>query len=64
LHAWRTSRGSGRLTFANAAKRGGKMKAQTQPRVIVLDNAIPDIVHTAPVMLTEAEQSQRARGVA
>jgi anti-anti-sigma regulatory factor len=40
--------------------------AQTQPppQVIVLDcSAIPDIEYTALLMLTEAEQSLRARGI-
>jgi sulfate permease, SulP family len=61
-------RTEGRLTFANATNAAEKMKAlvaQTQPRVIVLEcSAIPDIEYTALMMLTEAEQSQRARGVA
>jgi sulfate permease, SulP family len=61
-------RTEGRLTFANAVNAAEKMKAlmaQTQPRVIVLEcSAIPDIEYTALVMLTEAEQTQRARGVA
>jgi SulP family sulfate permease len=61
-------RTEGRLTFANATNAAEKMKAlvaQTQPRVIVLEcSAIPDIEYTALVMLTEAEQTQRARGVA
>ena len=60
-------RTEGRLTFANAANAGEKMKAlvaQTHPRVIVLEcSAIPDIEYTALVMLTEAEQNLRARGV-
>ena len=60
-------RTEGRLTFANAANAGEKMQAlvaQSQPRVIVLEcSAIPDIEYTALVMLTEAEQTQRARGV-
>jgi len=60
-------RTEGRLTFANAANAAEKMQAlvaQTQPRVIVLEcSAIPDIEYTALVMLTEAEQNQRARGV-
>jgi sulfate permease, SulP family len=60
-------RTEGRLTFANAANAGEKMKVlveQVQPRVIVLEcSAIPDIEYTALVMLTEAEQNLRARGV-
>jgi MFS superfamily sulfate permease-like transporter len=60
-------RTEGRLTFANAANARDKMQAlvaQTQPRVIVLEcSAIPDIEYTALVMLTEAEQNMRARGV-
>ena len=60
-------RTEGRLTFANAANAREKMQAlvaQTQPRVIVLEcSAIPDIEYTALVMLTEAEQNMRARGV-
>ena len=60
-------RTEGRLTFANAANAAEKMQAlvaQAQPRVIVLEcSAIPDIEYTALVMLTEAEQNQRARGV-
>jgi high affinity sulfate transporter 1 len=60
-------RTEGRLTFANAANAGDKMKAlvdQASPRVIVLEcSAIPDIEYTALVMLTEAEEKLRARGV-
>jgi SulP family sulfate permease len=60
-------RTEGRLTFANAANAGEKMKtlvAQAQPQVIVLEcSAIPDIEYTALVMLAEAEQNLRARGV-
>lgn len=60
-------RTEGRLTFANAANAGDKMKAlvdRYQPRVIVLEcSAIPDIEYTALAMLTEAEEKQRARGV-
>jgi sulfate permease, SulP family len=60
-------RTEGRLTFANAANAGEKMKAlvtQIQPQIIVLEcSAIPDIEYTALVMLTEAEQNLRARGV-
>ena len=60
-------RTEGRLTFANAANAGEKMKAlveQYNPEVIVLEcSAIPDIEYTALVMLTEAEQNLRARGV-
>ncbi len=60
-------RTEGRLTFANAANAGEKMKAlveQYNPRVIVLEcSAIPDIEYTALLMLTEAEQHLRARGV-
>jgi sulfate permease, SulP family len=60
-------RTEGRLTFANAANAAEKMQAlvaKAKPRVIVLEcSAIPDIEYTALVMLTEAEQKQRARGV-
>jgi anti-anti-sigma factor len=60
-------RTEGRLTFANAANAREKMQAlvaQTQPRVIVLEcSAIPDIEYTALVMLTEAEENLRARGI-
>jgi SulP family sulfate permease len=62
-------RTEGRLYFANAANVGEKMQAlvaQTQPppQVIVLEcSAIPDIEYTALVMLTEAEQKLRARGI-
>lgn len=60
-------RTEGRLTFANAANAGEKMKelvAHYNPEVIVLEcSAIPDIEYTALVMLTEAEQNLRARGV-
>lgn len=60
-------RAEGRLTFANAANAGEKMKAlvaQTQPRVIVLEcSAIPDIEYTALTMLTEAEENLRLRGI-
>lgn len=60
-------RTEGRLTFANAANAADKMRAlvaQYDPRVIVLEcSAIPDIEYTALVMLTEGEQSLRARGV-
>lgn len=60
-------RTEGRLTFANVENARGKMQAlvaQTQPRVIVLEcSAIPDIEYTALVMLIEAEQNLRARGI-
>ena len=60
-------RTEGRLTFANAANAAEKMQAlvaKAKPRVIVLEcSAIPDIEYTALVMLTEAEQKQRARSV-
>jgi len=62
-------RTEGRLNFANAANVAARMQAliaQTQPppQVIVLDcSAIPDIEYTALLMLTEAEQSLRARGM-
>jgi SulP family sulfate permease len=60
-------RTEGRLYFANAANAAEHMQAlvaQTQPRVIVLEcSAIPDIEYTALMMLTEAEQRLRARGV-
>ena len=60
-------RTEGRLTFANAANAAEKMKAlvaQFNPRILVLEcSAIPDIEYTALVMLSEAEQNLRARGV-
>ena len=60
-------RTEGRLTFANAANASEKMQAlvaQTEPKVIVLEcSAIPDIEYTALVMLTEAEENLRGRGV-
>ena len=60
-------RAEGRLTFANAANAGDKMKAlvaETAPKVIVLEcSAIPDIEYTALTMLTDAEQTLRARGI-
>jgi MFS superfamily sulfate permease-like transporter len=60
-------RTEGRLTFANAANAGEKMKAlvtEYNPRVIVLEcSAIPDIEYTALVMLGEAEQDLRERGI-
>ena len=38
--------------------------AQSEPQVLVLEcGAIPDIEYTALLMLTEAEQNLRARGV-
>jgi MFS superfamily sulfate permease-like transporter len=62
-------RTEGRLNFANAANVAAKMQlliAQTQPppRVIVIDcSAIPDIEYTALLMLTDAEQNLRSRGI-
>jgi high affinity sulfate transporter 1 len=60
-------RTEGRLTFANAANAAEKMKAmvdQSHPRVLVLEcSAIPDIEYTALLMLTEAEENLRARGI-
>lgn len=60
-------RTEGRLTFANAANAADKMRAlvaAANPRVIVLEcSAIPDIEYTALLMLTEAEENMRARGV-
>lgn len=60
-------RTEGRIYFANAANAAEKMQslvAQMQPRVIVLEcSAIPDIEYTALMMLIEAEQKLRARGV-
>jgi MFS superfamily sulfate permease-like transporter len=60
-------RTEGRLTFANAARVGEQMQAlvaHANPRVIVLEcSAIPDIEYTALVMLTDAEESLRARGI-
>jgi len=60
-------RAEGRLTFANAANAGDKMRAlvaETAPKVIVLEcSAIPDIEYTALTMLTDAEQNLRARGI-
>jgi high affinity sulfate transporter 1 len=60
-------RTEGRLTFANAANVADKMRdlvTQASPRVLVLEcSAIPDIEYTALLMLTEAEENLRARGV-
>ncbi len=60
-------RTEGRLYFANAANAAERMQAlvaQAQPRVIALEcSAIPDIEYTALMMLTQAEQKLRARGV-
>lgn len=60
-------RTEGRLTFANAANAAEKMQAlvaKNQPQIIVLEcSAIPDIEYTALVMLTEAEENLRARGI-
>jgi MFS superfamily sulfate permease-like transporter len=60
-------RAEGRLTFANAANAGEKMQVlveEAQPRIIAMEcSAIPDIEYTALVMLAEAEQKLRARGV-
>jgi MFS superfamily sulfate permease-like transporter len=60
-------RTEGRLTFANAANANEKMQAlvaETHPKVIALEcSAIPDIEYTALVMLSEAEQRLRERGV-
>jgi len=60
-------RTEGRLTFANAANAAEKMQvliSQAAPRVLVLEcGAIPDIEYTALVMMTDAEQAMRARGV-
>lgn len=60
-------RTEGRLTFANAAAARDKMQVlieQTQPRVLVLEcSAIPDIEYTALMMLTEADENLRKRGI-
>ena len=60
-------RTEGRMTFANAANVGEKMRMlveQTQPEVIVLEcSATSDVEYTALVALTEAEESLGARGV-
>jgi MFS superfamily sulfate permease-like transporter len=60
-------RTEGRLTFANAANAGDKMRAlveQVHPQVIVLEcSAIPDMEYTALIALAEAEERQRQRGV-
>jgi SulP family sulfate permease len=60
-------RTEGRITFASAANIAEKMQvliAENQPKVIVLEcSAIPDIEYTALVMLTEAEENLRARGI-
>ena len=60
-------RTEGRLTFANAARAGDQMRAlmaQEKPKVLVLEcSAIPDIEYTALLMLIDAEQRQRERGV-
>jgi high affinity sulfate transporter 1 len=60
-------RSEGRLYFGNAANAAERMQAlvsQSSPRVIVLEcSAIPDIEYTALVLLAEAEQRLRTRGV-
>lgn len=60
-------RTEGRLTFADANSAREKMQAlsaDTQAKVWVLEcSAIPDIEYSALIMLTEAEQGLRARGV-
>jgi high affinity sulfate transporter 1 len=60
-------RTEGRLHFANAAYTRAKMHAlmvQINPRIVVLEcGAILDIEYTVLMMLTEAEQNLRARGV-
>jgi len=60
-------RTEGRIIFANAPYISDKMHALVDahaPRVVVLEcSAIPDIEYTALVMLTEAEERLRARGV-
>jgi sulfate permease, SulP family len=60
-------RTEGRLTFANAANARDKMQVlieQTQPRVLVLEcSAIPDIEYSALMMLVEAEENLRKRGI-
>lgn len=60
-------RTEGRLTCANAANVSEKMQAlvaEAQPKVIALEcSAIPDIEYTALVMLSDAEQRLRERGV-
>lgn len=60
-------RTEGRITFASAANTAEKMQAliaENQPKVIVLEcSAIPDIEYTALMMLTEAEENLRARGI-
>jgi MFS superfamily sulfate permease-like transporter len=60
-------RTEGRLTFANAAHVGDRMRAlvdETQARVLVLEcSAIPDIEYTALEDLAEAEENLRERGV-
>jgi SulP family sulfate permease len=60
-------RTEGSLTFANAARTREKLHdlvVKAKPQVVVLEcSAIPDIEYTALTMLTEAEASQRKRGV-
>jgi SulP family sulfate permease len=60
-------RTEGRLTFANANRAREKMQsliAETEAKVLILEcSAIPDIEYSALVMLTEAEQNLRARGI-
>jgi SulP family sulfate permease len=58
----------GRLMFANAENVGDKIRVlveQANPRVIVLEcSGIPDIEYSALVVLAEADQRLRERGVA
>lgn len=60
-------RTEGSLTFANAAQTREKLHdlvVEAKPKVVVLEcSAIPDIEYTALIMLTEAEATQRKRGV-
>jgi high affinity sulfate transporter 1 len=57
----------GRLFFANAENVGQKLKPlveEARPRVIALDlSGVPDLEYTALKMLSEAEKTQRERGV-
>lgn len=60
-------RTEGSLSFANATQTRDRLHdlvVTARPKVVVLEcSAIPDIEYTALVMLTEAEATQRKRGV-
>jgi sulfate permease, SulP family len=57
----------GRIFFANAAHIARKIKPlvdEAQPKVVALDlSGVPDIEYTALKILTEAEKTERERGV-